>query len=35
METRVLRYFLAIAHEQSISAASEILFVTQPTLSRR
>lgn len=35
METRVLRYFLAIAHEQSISAASEILFVTQPTLSRQ
>lgn len=35
METRVLRYFLAVAREQSISKASEVLFVTQPTLSRQ
>lgn len=35
METRVLRYFLAVAKEQSISKASEVLFVTQPTLSRQ
>lgn len=35
METRVLRYFLAVAREQSISRASEVLFVTQPTLSRQ
>lgn len=32
---RVLRYFLAVAREESISAAAELLHVTQPTLSRQ
>lgn len=35
MELRVLRYFLALAQEESISAAAEYLHVTQPTLSRQ
>ncbi len=35
MELRVLRYFLAVAKEESITAASETLHVTQPTLSRQ
>lgn len=36
MEIRVLRYFLAVAYEESISrAADNILHVTQPTLSRQ
>lgn len=35
MELRVLRYFLAVAKEESITAASESLHVTQPTLSRQ
>ncbi len=35
MELRVLRYFLAVAREESITAASESLHVTQPTLSRQ
>lgn len=35
MELRVLRYFLAVVKEESITAASETLHVTQPTLSRQ
>lgn len=34
MELRLLRYFLAVAQEESISAAAEYLHLTQPTLSR-
>ena len=35
MELRVLQYFLAVAKEQSISAAAQSLHLTQPTLSRQ
>ena len=35
MEVRVLKYFLAIAREENISAAAEYLHLTQPTLSRQ
>lgn len=35
VELRVLRYFLAVARMQSISAAAEELHITQPTLSRQ
>lgn len=35
MEFRVLKYFLAIAREQSISGAAEALHISQPTLSRQ
>lgn len=35
MEIRVLRYFLAVAREETISGAAEALHVTQPTLSRQ
>lgn len=35
MEIRVLRYFLAIAREGSITNAANTLHVTQPTLSRQ
>ncbi|MDD2957160.1 MAG: LysR family transcriptional regulator [Lachnospiraceae bacterium] len=35
MEIRVLRYFLTVVREESITKASEILHITQPTLSRQ
>ena len=35
MEIRVLRYFLAVAREGSITAAANYLHLTQPTLSRQ
>lgn len=35
MDIRVLRYFLAVAREESISGAAEALHLTQPTLSRQ
>lgn len=35
MEFRVLKYFLAVARKENISAAAESLHVTQPTLSRQ
>lgn len=35
MEIRVLRYFLAIAREGSITNAASLLHLTQPTLSRQ
>ncbi len=34
IETRLLYYFLAIAREQNITKAVEVLFVTQSTLSK-
>ena len=35
MEIRVLRYFLTVAREGSITAAANSLHLTQPTLSRQ
>lgn len=35
LDIRVLRYFLAVAREESISGAAESLHMTQPTLSRQ
>ena len=35
MEIRVLRYFLTVAREGSITRAADFLHVTQPTLSRQ
>ncbi|MCD7735926.1 MAG: LysR family transcriptional regulator [Lachnospiraceae bacterium] len=35
MDLRVLRYFLTVVREESISGAAEALHLTQPTLSRQ
>ncbi len=35
MEIRVLKYFLVIAKEESVTNAAKILHITQPTLSRQ
>lgn len=35
MEIRVLKYFLTVVREQSITRAAEVLHITQPTLSRQ
>lgn len=35
MEIRVLRYFLTVVREESITKAAQILHITQPTLSRQ
>ena len=35
MDLRVVRYFLAVAREESISGAAEALHLSQPTLSRQ
>ena len=35
MEIRVLRYFLTVVREESITKAADTLHITQPTLSRQ
>lgn len=35
MDIRTLKYFLAVAREENMTRASEILHITQPTLSRQ
>ena len=35
MELRVLQYFLAVAREENISRAAELVHTTQPNLSRQ
>lgn len=35
MEIRILKYFLAVAQEQNITKAAELLHTTQPNLSRQ
>ncbi len=34
MEIKTLRYFLAVAREENMTRAAELLHVTQPTLSK-
>lgn len=35
MEIRILKYFLTVVREQSITKAADVLHITQPTLSRQ
>ncbi len=35
MELRTLKYFLAVAREENMTEAANVLYVTQPTLSRQ
>jgi DNA-binding transcriptional LysR family regulator len=35
MEIRVLHYFLTVVREENISKAADVLYITQPTLSRQ
>lgn len=35
MDIRILKYFLTVAREESISKAAEVLHMTQPPLSRQ
>lgn len=35
MELRTLQYFLTVAREENITRASEVMHITQPTLSRQ
>lgn len=35
IEPRTLQYFLTVAREENITRASEVLHITQPTLSRQ
>lgn len=35
MDSRILKYFLAVANEKNITKAADILYITQPTLSRQ
>lgn len=35
MDIRVLRYFLAVAQEESITKAAESLHIAQPSLSKQ
>lgn len=35
MDIRILKYFLAVAHEENITKASELLHISQPSLSKQ